>query len=486
VIRLELVRRLPILAALAFAAFPAAAQDGGAGGTGGQEGGDAAAAKKEEEGEERWFAVQNGDVYTGTGEVLRGATLLAKNGKIHAIGYDLDIPPDAKTLDAKGYRLYPGLVAISSQGLLGNASSDFDDTIDPFHFRMVLGLATGITTTGVGSAAVKLKRFSVDGAVVNERVFANLTWSSSNPRGKGELREKMAAAAKYLREYREWQRLVKEQKDLPEPQKRGVDNNVLAVLQGEVTAKFNANDRAELLGIARLAQEFGFRPVIEGCQEGWTVADELGRAGVRAIVTPRDRRTKDERQRSEGGSSIENAAILHKAGVPVAITPATEGVDLGGLVGRDIMHLPMEPAFAVRGGLPERAALESITMVPARLLGISHRVGSLEIGKDCDVIVTDGDVLHYKTFVQWAVVDGKVVYDKEKELFFAHIRPRPEEAAPKKIDAGETPPAPEATDESKKDGETGDTEKKDTEKKDGEKKDGEKKDGEKKDEPKDG
>jgi len=468
VIRLDSLRRLAFLAAVSCAAFPVLAQDGEKPDAAKGDAEEAKDEKKEDE-EERWFAILNGDVYAGTGEVLRGATLLAKNGKIHSIGYDLYIPPDAKTVDAKGYRLYPGLVAISSQGLLGNASGDFEDTIDPFSFRMVLGLGTGITTTGVGSGAVKLKRFSVDGAVLNEKIFSTFSWSANNPRGKGELREKLAAASKFLREYREWQRKVKEEKDLPEPSKRGVDNNVLGVLQGEQTAKFVANDRDDLLGIARLAQEFGFRPVIEGCQEGWTFADVLGRAGVRAIVTPRDRRTKDERQSLEGGASIENAAILHRAGVPVAITPAGEGVDLGGLVGRDILHLPIEPGFAVRGGLSERAALESITIVPARLLGVSHRVGSLEVGKDCDVIVTDGDVLHYKTFVQWAVIDGKVVYDKEKELFYAHIRPRPEAPAAKKIDAGETPPDADAKDgEGEKDEEKDEPEKKDDEKKDGE------------------
>lgn len=467
-IRLDLTRRLALVAALLLGVSPAWAQEGEKSGDAKEQSDESKGGAKKDE-EEKWFAVLNGDIYTGTGEVLRGATLLAKNGKIHSIGYDLYVPPDAKTLDAKGYRLYPGLVAISSQGLLGNASGDFEDTLDPFNFRMILGLATGITTTGVGSSVVKLKRFSIKGAVINEKLFSSFSWTGNNPRGKGELREKLAAANRYLREYREWQRKVKDNKDLPEPNKRGVDNTALAVLQGEQAAKFVANDRDDLLGIARLAQEFGFRPVIEGCQEGWTVADELGRAGVRAIVTPRDRRSKDERAAIAGGASIENAAILHEAGVPVAITPATEGVDLGGLVGRDIMHLPLEPGFAVRGGLSERAALESITIVPARILGVSHRVGSLEVGKDCDVIVTDGDVLHYKTFVQWAVVDGKVVYDKEKELFFAHIRPRPEAPVPPKVDAGETPSGPDAKSE-----EAG--------KKDGEK--GEKKDGESTDDPK--
>ncbi len=472
-IGLESMRRLATGLALCAIALPAWSQDPPAPAEEGKDAGDAKKDDAKDDEPERWFAIVGGDVHTGTGEVLRAATLLARNGKIHSIGYDLYIPPDTKTVDAKGYRVYPGLVAISSQGLLGNATSDFDDTMDPFNYRMILGLATGITTTGAGSGAVKLKRFAVGGAVLNQKIFATFSWSNSNPRGKGELREKMKAAAQYLREYREWQRKVKEEKELPEPNKRGVDNSVLAVLQGEQTAKFVANDRDELLGIARLAQEYNFRPVIEGCMEGWTVADELGRAGARAIITARARRPKDERQVLAGGASIENAAMLHKAGVPVAIKPANEGIDLSGLVGRDIMHLPLEVGFAIRGELPDKAALESITIVPARILGVSNRVGSLEVGKDCDAIVTDGDVLHYKTFVQWTVVDGKVVYDKEKELYFAHIRPRPEAPAPKKIDAGETPPkdepaAEEKPADEKKDGD----EKKGEEKKDGEKKDG--------------
>lgn len=396
-----------------------------------------------EKGEEHWFAVIGGDVYTGTGETLRGATVLARNGKISAIGFDIDLPPDTKVLDVNGLRVYPGLVAISSQGLMGSATSDFEDTTDPFNSRMILGLAAGITTTGISNSAVKLKRFALKGLVLQDKIFSTLTWSNRNPSGKRGLREKFAAAAEYLRKYRDWQEKVKKDKELKEPPKKGVDTSVLSIIQGEMTAKFNASNRDELLGIARLAQEFGFRPVIEGCQEGWTIADELGRAGAMAIVTPRDRRTKDELLAREGGTSIENAAILHRSGVPVAVIPATEGIDLGGIVGRDIMHLPIEADFAVRGGLSEQAALEAITIVPARMLRVSHRVGSLEVGKDCDLIVTDGDILHYQTFVQYTVIDGKQVYDKEKELFFAHIRPRPVAEMPaKKLDKGESETKP--------------------------------------------
>jgi imidazolonepropionase-like amidohydrolase len=430
------------LAALAVAPARAFAQEGG------DEKKDESADKKKDE-PDRWFVVRNAEVHTGTGAVLGDAMILAKNGKIQAIGHDVDVPPDAKELDVHGLRVYPGLVAISSSGLIGSTTSDFADTVNPFSSNMVLGLATGITTTGSGNGAVKLKRFSLKDVVVRDKVFTVFTWSARNASSKRSMREKFTAAAAWLRDFREWEEKVKKDKDLKEPQKKGVDTSVLAVLRGESTAKFNANDRDDLLGIARFAQEFGFRPVIEGCVEGWTVADELGRAGAMAIVTPRDRRPKDEALVRPGGSSIENAAILFRSGVPVAVVPATESVDLGGIVGRDIMALPIEADFAIRGGLPEDAALASITTVPARILGIQHRVGSLEVGKDCDLIVTDGDLLHYETFVQWTVVDGKVVYDKEKELYFAHIRPRPVVAAEPKLDKGETKP----TDEKAKEGE---------------------------------
>jgi imidazolonepropionase-like amidohydrolase len=443
------------------------AQEQGSGG-GDQAGGDAAKKTEEkdkEKEEERWFAVTNAEIHTGAGEVLRGATLLARNGKIKAIGYDIDLPPDTKVLDVKGLRVYPGLVAIASQGLLGNSGSEFEDTIDPFNSRMILGLASGITTTGMSNSAVKLKRFALKNVVVREKIFATFSWSDRNPASKRNLREKFVATAEYLRQYREWEEKVKKDKELKEPAKKNVDTSVLAVLRGEQIAKFNANERNDLLGIARLAQEFGFRPVIEGCQEGWTIADELGRAGAMAIVTPRDRRAKDELLVREGGTSIENAALLYKAGVPIAVVPATQGVDLGGIVGRDIMALPIEADFAVRGGLPEDAALASITSVPARILGINHRVGTLQVGKDCDLIVTDGDILHYETFVQYAVVDGKQVYDKEKELFFAHIRPRPAAEPPaKKLDKGETEAKPGDAKPKEEPAKSGD-EKKDDEKK---------------------
>ncbi len=430
-----------------------------------------AEASEEEEEEDRYLAIVGGDVYTGLGGVLRNVTILSKNGKIQAIEADPFLPEGTEKVDARGMRVYPGLVALSatnriSRGLFGSVElpedhidheaegehhghfyaslaqshieevgqdqedhffdaqvdTDAVDSFDPYSQYLVLALATGITTAEQGSTALKLKRGEIEGVAMKDKHLTSVSFGS--PASRRSTREKFERAAEYLREYRAWEDL--NDKEAKEPSRKGVDGGTLNILLGRNLARFGANSRDELLGIARLAQRYGFRPVIVGCQEGWTVADELGRAGATAVVTPRSRRFKDEKLVRPGGTSIENAAILHAHGVQIAVTPSNTGFELSGITGRDLMHLPTEAGFAVRGGLTNEAALRAITIVPARILGIDHRVGSIEIGKDCDVILTDGDLLHYQTFVQYAVVDGKLVYDKEDEIFFAHIRPRPE------------------------------------------------------------
>ncbi len=394
--------------------------------------------EEEEEEEDEYLALVGGEIHTGLGGVLRDATLLSKNGKIEAFGYDVDVPEGAEVVDVNGMRIYPGLVAVGSFGLFGG-SGDLSDSVDPYNQNMTLALAAGITTAVNGNTVAKLKRGHVEGLVLKESAFETISYSNGNPQGQLKVEADFAKAAAFLRTYRAYEVEKRSNKEAKEPSRKGVDAKYVGILRGDTRPRFAANTRTDLVEIAALAQRYGFRPIIEGAREGWAVADELGRAGVTAIVTPRTRRGKDERQVAEGGSSIENAAKLHNHGVPVVVVPASRGISLGGIVGQDLLHLPIEAGFAIRGGLPEDAALESITLEAARVLGVDYRIGSIEVGKDADLIVTDGDVLHYQTFVQWAIVDGEVVYDKQEEMFFAHIRPRPESAlAPEEaMDAGE-------------------------------------------------
>ena len=333
-----------------------------------------------------------------------------------------------------------------------NAKGIIDD-YDPFSPYMILTLASGITTVEQSGSAVKLKRDTIEGVLLAEDSLVSFSFGSADARARA--RDDFAKAAEYLRAYRAWEAAGDE--DADEPSKRGVNTGALRVLRGEGRAKFSSSDQSELLGIARLAQKYGFRPVIEGAREGWIVADELGRAGATIVLTPRERRWKDEQQNAPGGSSIENAAKLHAAGCQIAVKASSGSIDLGGIAGRDLIHLMIEAGFAVRGGLTNQAALEAVTVVPARVLGADHRIGTLEVGKDCDLVVTDGDLLHYETFVQYAVVSGTVAYDKQEELYYAHIRPRAERE-PLEHPGGEEQPSEEGDEDSEDEAEDEDDE----------------------------
>ena len=164
--------------------------------------------------------------------------------------------------------------------------------------------------------------------------------------------------------------------------------------------------------------------VIFGGQEAWACAGRLVRVGAQMVITPRAKAWADQTLNAPSGWTIENAKILWEHGVPFSILPQQRWISTGGLAGRDMLTLPMEAAFAIRGGLPQDAALRAVTLDAAKILGVEDRVGSIEPGKDADLIICDGDLFHYRTFVQWSVVNGKMVYDKEAAPYFAHIRPR--------------------------------------------------------------
>jgi adenine deaminase len=110
--------------------------------------------------------------------------------------------------------------------------------------------------------------------------------------------------------------------------------------------------------------------------------------------------------------------------VKVAVIPQSQRLSSDGLLDRDLRTPTVEAMLAMRGGLPHDAAEAALTINAARILGVDDRVGSLEPGKDADLIILDGDLLAYESFVYYAVVNGRLVYDKAKEPLFRDLRPR--------------------------------------------------------------
>ncbi len=376
----------------------------------------------------RFLAVRCGELFTVTQGRRRDVTVLARDGKVVAIGERVTVPPEATVVDARGRKVYPGLVAFETTGLVGQPP---EDATDPFALNMAVALSSGITTVGAGDAVAKLTWGTLEGHVVVTNTVVKLDIASAQARG--QLRADLLAVRERGRERRVFEqakaRGVEDAKD-PGPL-RGRQADLERLTTGRARGVVAAGTRSALLFAADLATEFKLALVVVGAEEAWTVAPALGRAGASVVLVPRSRMSPDPKLAHPAGWSIENARRLHDAGVPVALISASRSVGLGGVGGNDLNTLNLEAAFAVRGGLSEEAALEALTIVPARLLGVDDRVGSVEVGKDCDLVVTGGDLLHYETLVEWAIVDGRVAYDRDADTLLRHIRPRtPETGIP--------------------------------------------------------
>ena len=258
-----------------------------------------------EEEEERFLAVINGRVHTVTGPVLERGTVLCKDGVIAAIGTDLHLPQDCEIIDAEGMYVYPGLVAAAARGLHGGKNPR--DTTNLYALRMCVALAGGITTAIAGDSVAKLTFGSTDDMILREDVYVTLNYSIRNPLGRAQLRADFEKVRTYLRDLHKHEREKERDKDAKPPEKdwlKGKYEKYLKLLNRETVAVASANTTQQLRDFAELATTYGFDLVIRGAYEGWTVAPELGRAGVSAVVTPRADRYPDERFNRPTGSSI--------------------------------------------------------------------------------------------------------------------------------------------------------------------------------------
>jgi imidazolonepropionase-like amidohydrolase len=211
----------------------------------------------------------------------------------------------------------------------------------------------------------------------------------------------------YEKERAEYQKkFTAGEKDIKEPvqPERNLKWEALGkVLTGELRVRLHAHRADDMLTAIRIADEFGFKLTIEHATEGYKIANVLAARKIPVTVGPilMDRPKYEMR-----GLDPRNPGILAKAGVKVAIqTDASSAVK----------YLAMNAALAVREGMPEEEALKAITINAAEIIGVEKRVGSLEAGKDADVVVYSEHPFSYMSTVELVLVDGQVVYQKSKE-----------------------------------------------------------------------
>lgn len=399
-------------------------------------------------------AIVGGDVHLGTGQRLTGATVLIADDKIEAVGHNLAVPEGATVLDAKGKVVSPGFVCVLGNGMGAGRGAPFADGVNPFDPEIKQGLAAGITAFLAGStgssatpsgsnAVVKLAWGDAKGMVLKEDAVLGIAAELSLG-DREKLAETVQKARDYLKALEEFPKQKAADPNAKEPAMPPGADKVVAVLRGQAMlwvqlggggmGMFGGGRRGaarsddvdairQALATARL---FGRGVVLQKPVSAWLLPDEIAATGSMVYLSPRDRRPADPQNPDRTGSNLAAAAILARAGVPVAVTCPVgmfggAGVGTGGILGQDLNTPHVDAAYAVRGGLDSRKALRTITLDAARLLGVDSRIGSLEAGKDADVLILDGDPLHYASFVTIALVNGKVVYEKAAEPLYRHI-----------------------------------------------------------------
>jgi hypothetical protein len=405
-----------------------------------------------------WLAIVGGDVYLGTGQRLSGATVLVGNDKIEAVGHNLTLPEGTTVLDAKGRTVCPGFVAVQGYGMGAGRGAPYADSVNPFDPEIKQGLASGITaflagTVGTGplptggNAVIKLAYGDVKGMVLQEDSVVGMNAQLSLA-DRDKFEETVKKAKEYLQALDEFPAKKAADQNAKEPAMPPGADKIIAVLKGKAQlwlglggSGFNPFGGGRRGGGARnndvdairqgleLARLLGRGAVLQKPTSAWLLADEIAATGSMVMLSPRDRVPSDPADPDRTGSNLASSAILAKAGVPVAVTCPVgmfggAGVGTGGIMGQDLNTPHIDAAFAVRGGLDNRKALRTLTLDAAKLLGVDHRIGSLEPGKDADVLILDGDPLHYSTLVTTAVVNGKVVYEKAKEPLYRHLSDR--------------------------------------------------------------
>jgi imidazolonepropionase-like amidohydrolase len=374
-------------------------------------------------------AVKGEIVYTMAGEPIRNGVVLTRGGKIERVGAAdrVTIPSNYKVLSAK--IVTPGLVdAHTVVGLSGILNYQHDqsqlETSDPMQpeLRAVDAYNAreplvewvrnlGVTTMHTGHAPGALASggmiiVKTVGETVNEALvdtgMVTFTLGESVSRNFTSPGTRAKAVAMVRAEFLKAQDYVKK-KSSKDPEKRPAPDlklEMLAkVLQGKTKALLTANRVPEIMSALRLQREFGFRMVLDGAAESYMVIDEVKKAGVPVILHAPMIRPFGETV----NVSFETAAKLKKAGILFAIQSGYEGY-----VPKTRVVL-FEAALAAANGLAAQDALAAITIDAARIIGIEKRVGSLEAGKDADLVLFDGDPLEYTTRVCGVVIDGVVV-----------------------------------------------------------------------------
>ena len=395
------------------------------------------------------YAIKNATIVTVTNGIIENGIIILENDKISAIGKNITIPSSAEVIDATGLFVYPGLIdAGSNLGLteigavtptndyseMGSYNPHIQATVavNPHSVHIPITRVNGITSAlilpggGVISgqcAVLNLNGWTTDEMVVKDPVgiCVNFTHvptkeelerrqtrpgqqqpsSSAIERAEKQIKELKEVFFKAKRYAANWRRYKTSNKP-PAPDQDLMLAALVPVVQKELPVIISVNTENDIKNAIKFGEELDIKMVFRGVVEGWKVAKLINENNIPVLVGPilRTPGSKDPYD-----APFANAAILNKAGVKIAFLT-------GGAA--DARNLPYHSGTAAAFGLPKGEALKAVTINPAEILGVSDKIGSLEVGKLTNVIITDGDPLEMRTQVIHVFIAGEKINLKSK------------------------------------------------------------------------
>lgn len=409
------------------------------------------------------FAIRGGTVVTVSGADIPNGTVVISGGKITAVGANVQVPANAQVIDAKGLMVYPGMIetgtsmGLSEIGQGAVATVDISEVgsfnpnaqafygIDPHSAHIGVARVVGITTIvsrptgGILSGQAALMNLAGDTppkmaviprlALVIElprsgfggRGFARAAaLQQGAPADANRVRQaQMDSLRKLLRDadaYAKAQDAYAKDKTLPRPAHDVVLESMVPALRGQMPVIFPADRANDIRDAVNFAVEMKLKPIIMGGEQAPAVASFLKEHNVPVVVTGVMHLPSREDDPYDVNYSI--PAKLAAAGVTFAISTGDRG--------SEVRTLPYNAGMAAAHGLSKTDALKAVTLWPAQIFGVADKMGSIDVGKMANIVVTTGDILEAKTDTKYLFIDGRQVpLDSKHTQLNAEFKDRP-------------------------------------------------------------
>jgi imidazolonepropionase-like amidohydrolase len=390
--------------------------------------------------------IENATIYTVSHGTIENGSVLIKNGKIAEVGKSIKAPKDAQVFDAKGQYVIPGIIdchshiaidgSVNEGSISVSSMANTADVLNPDDIDIYRDLAGGVTVANIlhGSAnpiggqtiVIKLRwgqpasKLPFEGAVPGIKFALGENPKRSNFSIPGQpkrypatrmgveetIRTAFAKARDYKKSWDDYDKRVATGDKIAIPPRRDLQLDPLVeVLEGKRYVHVHCYREDEILMMLRVAKEFGFKVrTLQHVLEGYKVADEIAASGVGASTF-----SDWWAYKVEAYDAIPyNAALMTQRGVIVSVNSDDA---------EEATHLNQEAAKTIKyGGLTHNEALKLVTLNPAIQLGIDKHVGTIDVGKDADLVIYNHDPLSAYAVVQKTIIDGRVYFDRQRDI----------------------------------------------------------------------